>query len=581
MNQIKILFLASNPVSSTQLKLDQEIRYITQKIRASQHRDSLKLLSAWAVQPDDLLQLFNEHKPDIVHFSGHGSQQGEIILVDKNGRPKAVGIKALKALFSTLKDNIRAVILNACYSELQAKAITEVIDCTIGMNTAIGDTAAITFAASFYRALGFGRSVQESFNQGITALLLEDISEEDTPKLLAKQGVDLAQLFFIKFSASKNVEQFDTVKSEEKRNLSNKVIVDISVMTEDQSLYQSFYGSDTSLNYQVERFKKGILIKKSMEYLSKIEKGDEIEPISYDHVPFTWDFPNLDFKVLNNSPQTIILTEAIFEIEKSWLDPSPVPIIECDSYHMKALHFRIVNEGWGEVKDLKARFHLTPIPPGMGRVNFRDPDVKDLKARFHQTPMQRGMGEVNLTEPYPYEVCVGSFLESFNVNIAEAFRHASITSGAAYVRGELEFKGCNIYGLIQKTIVKFSTIVLARNAEPVIGAPLSPTYQYGTKFQVAGENYKRHVSISHSLKPGKTDRFNIKIGMDKSSYHRFKVKIAYNDGQEILLPDIKMSTFVPRSGIIYMRESMGDKSRLKASGQWDFRQWLKEKWFSR
>jgi DNA-binding transcriptional ArsR family regulator len=193
----KVLFLAANPIGTTPLQLDEEIRTITQKIRASEFRDTLNLYSVWAVHPDDLLQYLNEHKPRIVHFSGHGSNSGEIVLVDDNGDPKSISIEAIRALFTTLKDNIRLVVLNACYSKIQAQVIREVIDCIIGMNTAIGDKAAIVFAASLYRAIGFGRSLKEAFDQGITALLLEGITEENTPELLVKDGVDPAQIFLI------------------------------------------------------------------------------------------------------------------------------------------------------------------------------------------------------------------------------------------------------------------------------------------------------------------------------------------------------------------------------------------------
>jgi hypothetical protein len=149
------------------------------------------------IRPADLLQSFNRHKPHIVHFSGHSSQSGELILVDNARSPKAVSTTALKALFTALKDNIQVVILNACYSRSQAEAITEVINCTIGMNDAIGDEAAIVFAASFYRALGFGRSIQEAFDQGKVALQLEGIPEEHTPELLVKAGVNPSQIVLV------------------------------------------------------------------------------------------------------------------------------------------------------------------------------------------------------------------------------------------------------------------------------------------------------------------------------------------------------------------------------------------------
>jgi hypothetical protein len=193
----KILFLAANPTDETRLALDKECREIETKIRASEHRDSLELLTKWAVRPNDLLQYLHQYSPHIVHFSGHGSESEELILLDAHEEAKPVSKAALKQLFTTLKDNIRVVVLNACFSLPQAKAITEVIDCAVGMNQAIGDDAAITFAAAFYQAIGFGRSIKVAFESGKAALLLDGIPEENTPILLVRTGVDPANVFLI------------------------------------------------------------------------------------------------------------------------------------------------------------------------------------------------------------------------------------------------------------------------------------------------------------------------------------------------------------------------------------------------
>ena len=186
----KILFLASNPRDMTPLSLDEEIRAITQKLRAAKFRDEVELASVWATRPDDLLQELNVHRPVVVHFSGHGSPQGELCLMNADGQTKPVSAAALQKLFTALKDNVRLVVMNACFSETQARAISEVIDCVVGMGSAIGDKAAITWAAAFYSALGFGRSVTEAFEQGNTALMIEDIPESATPKLLVRPGAD-------------------------------------------------------------------------------------------------------------------------------------------------------------------------------------------------------------------------------------------------------------------------------------------------------------------------------------------------------------------------------------------------------
>src|SRR5579859_5774813 len=114
MQKIKALFLAANPQATTRLALDEEIRLIKQKVRASDYRDVLDIESDWAVRPDDLLQLFNQHRPQIVHFSGHGSGAG-LQLAGNDGQARLVSTAALKALFTTLKDNIRLILLNACY----------------------------------------------------------------------------------------------------------------------------------------------------------------------------------------------------------------------------------------------------------------------------------------------------------------------------------------------------------------------------------------------------------------------------------------------------------------------------------
>jgi hypothetical protein len=185
----RLLFLAANPRGMTQLALDEESRAIDQRIGQAEYRDAVDQITKWAVNADDLLQFLNKYRPDIVHFSGHGSDSEELFLEDATRAPHGISTQALRHLFTTLKDNVRVVVLNACYSRPQAEAITQVIDCAVGMRRAIGDRAAITFSGAFYRALAFGRSVQEAFDQGIAALMLEGIPEESTPELLLRDGV--------------------------------------------------------------------------------------------------------------------------------------------------------------------------------------------------------------------------------------------------------------------------------------------------------------------------------------------------------------------------------------------------------
>lgn len=80
--------MTSNPIDTNQLMLDEEVRSITEMIRKSEHRDAVKLESRWATRTIDILQAINEVNPTIVHFSGHGSPNGDIFVQNNDGTAK-------------------------------------------------------------------------------------------------------------------------------------------------------------------------------------------------------------------------------------------------------------------------------------------------------------------------------------------------------------------------------------------------------------------------------------------------------------------------------------------------------------
>ena len=195
---IKILFLAANPRDTNPLRLDHEVRAIDEALRKAAYRDRFELVQHWAVRVRDLQELLLRYQPHIVHFSGHGSKSSEIFLEDALGNHQAVPMRALTGVFAVLKDNIRCVVLNACYSEGQAEAIAKEIDCVIGMSKAIGDEAALNFSTSFYQALAYGRNVKMAFDLGCLQIDMEALGEEDTPKLKTKWGTIAEEILLLR-----------------------------------------------------------------------------------------------------------------------------------------------------------------------------------------------------------------------------------------------------------------------------------------------------------------------------------------------------------------------------------------------
>jgi len=193
--KITILFLAANPKNTDRLRLDEEVRTIDERLRLAQYRDRFNLEQQWAVRTGDILDAMLRYKPDIVHFSGHGSTDGALVFEDASGAAKPVSAAALGALFKAL-EGVRCVVLNACWSNTHATQIAKDVDCVIGMARSVSDDAAIGFAAGFYRSLGEGKSVGKAFDLGKVQIMLDGGSEQSTPRLKARSGVDPASVTF-------------------------------------------------------------------------------------------------------------------------------------------------------------------------------------------------------------------------------------------------------------------------------------------------------------------------------------------------------------------------------------------------
>lgn len=182
---IKILVLSSNPQDTTRLRLDKEIREIEEGLQRSKKREQLILEKRWAVRLRDLRRAMLDHEPDIVHFCGHGDRRG-LVVEDENGNTKVVSPDALANLFELFQNQVNCVVLNSCYSQLQANGINRNIDYVIGMQNGIRDEAAIEFAVGFYDALGAGKSVEEAFKFGYNAIQLFHLADQMQPVLNKK-----------------------------------------------------------------------------------------------------------------------------------------------------------------------------------------------------------------------------------------------------------------------------------------------------------------------------------------------------------------------------------------------------------
>ena len=186
MNKTKILFLSANPKNSSPLRLDEEIREIRIGIERSKNRDLFSINQCLAVRAKDVRRALLDIEPSIVHFSGHGSGVDGLVMEDELGNSKMISSEALKGLFELFEEDISCVILNACFSEIQAQIIVQHIPYVIGMSKEIGDKSAIEFSIGFYDALSAGKSIKTAYKFGCNAIQLSNTNEHLTPILLER-----------------------------------------------------------------------------------------------------------------------------------------------------------------------------------------------------------------------------------------------------------------------------------------------------------------------------------------------------------------------------------------------------------
>jgi hypothetical protein len=178
-----------------QEKLDKEIREVEECIRRAVRRDMFEVDVRTAVRPQDIRRAIAEEKPQIVHFCGHGLQDGSLLLEDDGGQNKAVAPAGLASLFELHANYVNCVLLNACHSAKSAEAISEYINYTIGMNQEIQDKSAIQFAQGFYDGLGYTTPenqdvFQRAFQEGLVAIKLENLSQAEIPVIKTRINID-------------------------------------------------------------------------------------------------------------------------------------------------------------------------------------------------------------------------------------------------------------------------------------------------------------------------------------------------------------------------------------------------------
>jgi hypothetical protein len=356
----------------------------------------------------------------------------------------------------------------------------------------------------------------------------------------------------------------------------------------------------TTLNYVYKEYGNRIEIEPQLGFVDRQGKGEVTKGFSWNEQPFTWDFPILSVKIVNNTKKTLLLTEATFQVDKSDIDLRPIIVVEGPSYNGNA-YFK--NEGWGPITNVEAKFNIGyyknceaqfdpseefservedlegggTFPVGKYVPDYMIDKVKQCYGWIESIcygRICRGVPRhddgMRCLDAQPREICHHvsrppdqTFLENF---LAEAehysagekssIRYERICSQTPVcVQGQITFDDA----ALKSRSVSFSTIVILE--EPGAGGASPPSYQYDVLLPAGEVGYTRRKAISQEIKPGEVDHFLIRLASDKSAHLHFLMNILEANGAVAWKGDFQVGILVPRSGAKLALHGLGDKAR--------------------
>ena len=300
-DRVRILVVAANPLGSSPLQLDQEVKTIQEALRRSRKRDNFVVEYRLAATPSELRRALLDVEPHVLHFSGHGAgEQGLLFVSDESAsafyrsdsgevRSRAANINEIKFvpaqplanLLQLCEDHLECVVLNACYSDVQGNAISVNIPYMIGMRDVVEDRVAIKFSQGFYDAIGAGKSYEKAFEWGKVAIEF-DLADGEAAKILIlrKKGESFTQSIF-----------------------PNSLQIPISPQTQQRSLSDSEYFNCAYEESKKEE-KQGVALKK-FNHLDQVQlnNGKYFASNQSSYKKFSYDVIEVNLKGLKISQQ--------------------------------------------------------------------------------------------------------------------------------------------------------------------------------------------------------------------------------------------------------------------------------------
>lgn len=299
----------------------------------------------------------------------------------------------------------------------------------------------------------------------------------------------------------------------------------------------------SAIRYTYERIGDKVFIKPVVAYLSGLQNGGVIDGSG---VSLARVYPELSVKVVNNTEETIYLTEVVVTINAGSIDKEPILSVGSETWD----GLLIDNEGYGNVVNPKLSFGVADAK----KCKQLDPRTAPTKEHLSLDTFSDST-DVSM-KPYVY---VPPFEERKGNMII--YRTSSNTHAC-------------IYGKIQYTTEDFAERAVSFKTTMWVGTPgitkfetsvpASAAYELkletGLAITAGDPTVTKRIPISQSIKPGEADHFTILVVPDKSSRFDLSFDFQTADGKVLHSRDVILNTIVPR---YWLRYDIAEIKQLK------------------
>lgn len=181
-----ILLVSAEPAGMDPLYVGREERVIDEELNRRTRRAEWALQCKRAVRFNDLDHTLRQVQPRILHFSGHGGDDG-LYLEDDAGNARLVRADALARLLAAARVRLDCIVMNACRIGAQAHLLAAHARHVVAGTDWIPDEAAIAFSRGFYAGLADGDAIPAAYERGC-AYFCDATESASPPDLVGGTG---------------------------------------------------------------------------------------------------------------------------------------------------------------------------------------------------------------------------------------------------------------------------------------------------------------------------------------------------------------------------------------------------------